>query len=146
MNYRLFADEACWKFRQEQPRAWNSFGCGPGRWGDYLIPDTMWGLYIGEACKIHDWGYRLSPGASEEHRFEQDRILKWNCMRIINAAYDYRMEHNYKWHRIWEWLHEKRTRRAELYYETVRSRGGPAYWEDRNPKSKYKLITQGGLT
>jgi len=32
-------------------------GCGPGSWRFDLIPDSILGLSIKEACNIHDWMY-----------------------------------------------------------------------------------------
>lgn len=32
-------------------------GCGPGKYGDYLIPDIVFFVSLKEACIIHDWEY-----------------------------------------------------------------------------------------
>ena len=34
-------------------------GCGPGRFGDYFVPDTVYGMSIKPACGVHDLDYTL---------------------------------------------------------------------------------------
>ena len=29
-------------------------GCGPGKFGDYFVPDTVYGMSIKAACAVHD--------------------------------------------------------------------------------------------
>jgi len=90
-------------------------GCGAGKLGDLLIPDTIWGLNVSFLCKIHDHMYER--GTTEEDRESADRTLRNNLMRWI----DYRTD-SY----ILKWL---RTRRAIKYYKAVRVFGGPAFWD-----------------
>lgn len=126
MEVKLFADPNCWKFREEHPEEFDSFGCGPGGIGDWLVPDTIWGLSIKIACQIHDWYYRLSPGDTEEDRAAADRILYNNILRIVNAKGGN--------------LVSLRRLRAKTYYEMVRWFGAPAYWEDRNKPEEFKYV------
>jgi hypothetical protein len=118
---KLFADPVCWDFVEQYEDEFMSYGCGPGGVGDYLVPDTMWGLYIGNACRIHDWYYRWDyDNYCEARRNEADRILKNNSIRIIN-----RYTHS-------NILRKLRYRRAQTYYTMVHNFGANAYWEDRN--------------
>jgi hypothetical protein len=34
-------------------------GCGPGDFGDKIVPDSIWGLNIVRACEIHDFCFRV---------------------------------------------------------------------------------------
>ncbi len=56
-------------------------GCGPGKWGDWLVPDTVYGLSIKPACYIHDCNY--SEADTPEKRYEADLRLFRNSRRII---------------------------------------------------------------
>ena len=89
-------------------------GCGAGKLGDILIPDTLWGLNVTLMCKIHDHMYSI--GITEEDRSDADRTLRNNLMKWV----DYNTN-SY----VLKWL---RTRRAEKYYLAVRIFGGPAFW------------------
>jgi len=126
MTVRLYADPLCWEFKEEHPEEFESYGCGPGGIGDLLVPDTVYGLSIRDACRIHDWGYRHCPDATEEDRKYNDRVFRNNALRIVQG--------NTK-SAILRWL---RFRRVQTYYRMVRIFGGPAYWEERNPEFTYK--------
>ena len=39
----------CRDFRIWHAKEWHTFGCGPGGLGDWVVPDTMWGLRVTEA-------------------------------------------------------------------------------------------------
>jgi len=117
----LYAEPECWRFRRQRPDAWESFGCGPGDGiGDRLVPDTMYGLNVSEACRVHDWYYRFYPEDTEDARAMADRIFRNNLLRIVRAKTE---------NPILRWLRE---RRCVAYYLAVRWRGGPAYHNDRN--------------
>ena len=93
-------------------------GCGPGGWKLDLVPDTLWGLSVKEACNIHDWMY--DRGVIEEDREQADRVLLNNMMRIIDEK---------TW---WRWLRRLRRHRARVYYRAVKHFGGPSFWKDKN--------------
>jgi hypothetical protein len=59
-------------------------GCGPAGWRFDLVPDSLAGLDVSEACKIHDWMYRL--GGDEAARKEADVILYLNLARLVLMA------------------------------------------------------------
>jgi len=121
---KLFADQECWEFKKKFPDEFKSYGCGPGGVGDFLVPDTIYGLSVRDACRIHDFGYRHSSVSSEEDRKKHDRILRNNCLRIVNDHTKYRI------------LKMLRYRRVKTYYMAVRFFGSPAYWEERNDEKE----------
>ena len=121
---KLFADLACWEFQKTFPDEFDSYGCGPGGVGDFFVPDTVYFLSIRAACRIHDWGYRHSLGASDADRKRHDRILLNNSLRIVHAKTN------------WRFLLKLRIRRCRTYYQMVRAFGGPAYWEERNKENR----------
>ncbi len=56
-------------------------GCGPGKWGDRIVPDSILGVDIGPACDIHDYCYLI--GETEEERTNADIELFSNGFRIL---------------------------------------------------------------
>jgi len=117
---KLYAEPECWLFREKNPKEYKSFGCGPGGAGDKLVPDTMYGLDISEACRVHDWYYRFYPGNTEEDRKMADRVMKNNLLRIVKANTS---------NGFLLWL---RRRRCHTYYIMVRNFGATSYFEERN--------------
>ena len=93
-------------------------GCGSKGLGGIIVPDTLWGLSIEEACDIHDFMY--ARGKTIEDKKEADRVFLNNMQRIIAAKKSYA---------ILTWL---RRRRAKTYYEAVKYFGGPAFWCGKN--------------
>lgn len=155
LTVRLFADEMIWQYRDDHPAEWATYGCGPGGLGDYLVPDTMWGLSVTECCRFHDGYYRNWPENTEVARQRADEILLNNCVRVIEAAAVSGMEHigrdkyQFQWchdravRRV-KWLYEQRLDRAHLYFKMVRRFGAPAYFEDRNDKEiEYRAVAIG---
>lgn len=111
----LFAPTAYWRLPESER---SRTGCGPGRLGDLLVPDTVWGLSVKPACSIHDFMYQI--GEVEADREIADRVLLNNCVRLIGAKRS-----------IWV-IRRLRLRRARTYYQFVRSFGGPAFWRGKN--------------
>lgn len=152
LTVNLYADELIWQYRDDHPGEWQSYGCGPGGLGDFLVPDTMWGLSVREACRIHDGYYRHWPESIEAARERADLILRNNCIRIIDAAFAAgveaisRRKYKLEWCRQralkrQRWLYEQRLERAQLYYVMVRRFGGPAYFDDwRNSERELKAV------
>ncbi len=93
-------------------------GCGVGGWKGKLVPDTVWGLSIREACNIHDWMYH--EGETIAHKEEADRTFLNNMLRLIDRG-------------AW-WLRRARRNRAYAYYLAVAKFGGPAFWNEKNPQ------------
>lgn len=71
-----------------------------------LSPDTILGVYIGDACKLHDTHYRLNPKIMT--RKETDLVFLEQLKEKLN-----------KWYNRWI---------AYLYYFVVRLLCGPS-WE-----------------
>lgn len=88
-------------------------GCGPGKLGDFLVPDTLWGVSIKAACIIHDFMYCI--GETELDKTKADKRFKHNMLQIIN-----------KKSKIWI-LKVLRRHRAMLYYDAVAIGGGDAF-------------------
>jgi len=125
---KLFAHTECWKFKEQHPEDFKSFGCGPGGVGDRLVPDTMYCLNVSDACRIHDWYYRFWPGGEESDRKMADNILLNNLLRIVRAKSRFK---------VTRWLRE---RRCHTYYRMVRLCGGPAFHDERNDESDFRAI------
>ena len=124
----LYADPLCQKFMQEHPDEFKKYGCGPGGFFDYLVPDTIYLLSITDACAIHDWGYRHSPNASSADRKEHDKILLNNSIRII------------QYHTKYKSLYRLRMSRIKFYYNMVRFGGGPSYWDSNNRNKDEQMV------
>lgn len=88
-------------------------GCGPGEYGDYLVPDTVFGLNIQPACGIHDYDYGV--GKSKEDKEIADLRLLTNTLKIINTQSKSGM------------LRILRRYRAMSYYNAVVEGGGDAF-------------------
>ena len=74
LRLRLDVPDKFWDFTEE---ALAEMGCGPGEFGDKLVPDTMYGLYIGLACKVHDVDFAIgTPETIANRRF-------WRNLDII---------------------------------------------------------------
>lgn len=87
-------------------------GCGPGKFGDFFVPDTVWGLSIFRACQIHDWMY--SEGYTADDKKIADSTFLDNMLTIIEAKSG--------------WLLRKlRSYRAMTYYIAVRDFGTYAF-------------------
>ncbi len=80
-------------------------GCGPRGLGDFLIPDTIYGLSVKPACKIHDWMFTIY---NDEAGFKlANQVFLDNMIRINNSASK---------HELLKWI---RMRRILKYYRAV---------------------------
>lgn len=98
-------------------------GCGTARAKYDFVPDNLWGLYIGQACYIHDWRYR--EGKTNLDREIADREFRDNMLKIVE-----RESHGF--------LKPLRRRRAFTLYKRVVKRGEPAFLANKNLESKWK--------
>jgi len=117
---RLLRTKESLIFEKLFPAEYKSFGCGPGGVGDWLVPDTMWGLSVKPACQQHDHDYRFGSGSSEEHRKQCDIRMRLNMLIIVDA------ESKTKTFKALRHI------RVNTYYLMVRWHGGRAYWSERN--------------
>lgn len=96
-------------------------GCGPGGWKFDIIPDTVLGLSIKEACNIHDWDYTV--GLTEQDKEAADKRFRRNCTALVNNATGF-------WARV---LRRHRHLRVDEYYTAVRLFGDAAFWANKKP-------------
>lgn len=101
----LQAEDSFWNATKKEIDAVTG-GCGPGWLGDWLIPDTVWGLSIERACRIHDYDYAIGT-----ERAVADERFHVNMQRIVLFCTK------------WVWLKNLRLRRVKLYYLAVRHAG-----------------------
>jgi hypothetical protein len=59
-------------------------GCGPGEFGDKLVPDSILGLSLQICCAIHDYSYSI--GETKEEKTNADIELFANGFRIIKQG------------------------------------------------------------
>ena len=90
-------------------------GCGLEGWKGNLVPDSILGVDITEACYIHDWDYRHGTTLFGKHKADL-RFLN-NMIILIN-----RRGGCLTWLRRWQ---------AMGYYNAVRDFGTEAYWEGK---------------
>jgi hypothetical protein len=108
----LFAPEEFWGLA-----GWEKdLGCGPGKFGDYAVPDTMLGLNVKSSCAIHDVCYAL--GKTDEDKVIADILFLMNALAIINA-------------KSWPVIREARSYRAMTYYLAVSEGGESAFWKGK---------------
>lgn len=79
-------------------------GCGSG-WNEPIVPDTIYGLSIRQACCIHD--HRYTIGGYEADKENADKEFLSNMLTLI--------DNNKKWYYP-TWLAR---RRAMTYYDAV---------------------------
>ena len=129
MKVELFAHPDCWKFKEEHPDEWENYGCGASKGlGDALVPDTMYGLSVRNACRIHDWYYGFWPYDTEEGRELADRVFRNNLLRIVRVKTA---------NAILRFLRE---RRCITYYKAVRNFGAEHYFAGRNFKEEMQEV------
>lgn len=87
-------------------------GCGAMGGPDY-VPDTMYGLDVSEACRIHDWSYQIGKTLADKDRADLD--FHTNLLRIIS---------NHPGNFLIKFL---RRRRARTYYLAVKQFGMSAF-------------------
>lgn len=112
----LYAPREYWLLAKDR-KAKIVSGCGP-KSANFLVPETLWGLSITEACNIHDYMYWV--GETREDKEKADRVFLNNMLRIIEARTK------------WTWLKWLRRARAKKYYLAVKWFGAPAYWKNKN--------------
>jgi len=116
MRVCLFAPPVYWELSPESRKLLTN-GCGPKKFGS-LIPNTMYGLSVKEACNIHDFMYR--DGHTLADKEAADRVFLNNMLRIIEDESRCRI------------IKVLRRYRAMTYYTAVRDFGGPAFWSGKN--------------
>lgn len=124
MALKLFAPEEYWKLTPEAKKEICN-GCGPkSLW--FLVPDTLYGLNITEACNIHDYMYLVGEG--DQGKIDADEVFMNNMVRLIEYGTKYK---------LMKWL---RYKRAFKYFTAVSIFGGPTYWKNKNKETEYKEV------
>lgn len=99
-------------------------GCGSG-WNEKLVPDTVYGLSIKEACCPHDFSYEF--GGTQEDKDIADLELLENTLEIINnytVANQVGRLNKLKCAMYPHWLARHR---AMTYYDAVVRAGGSSF-------------------
>ena len=127
----LWAPPEYWNATQEERDAVVG-GCGPGGFGDILVPDTMYGLSVKPACAIHDWMYAF--GETDQDKIDADEVFQNNMLRIIDIKSKSRI------------LRFARRFRSLWYFFSVKFFGGPAFWDGKNKPEELKVIEEVPIT
>lgn len=94
-------------------------GCGPGGVLAWLVPDSLLGKDITDACMIHDLCYKL--GDTIEDKQVADRVFLNNMLRIVSPIGGKQT-----------FIVSLRQSLALIYYKSVVDFGGPAFWSGKN--------------
>lgn len=89
--------------------------CGAGKFGDLIVPDTMWGVNVSPACQVHDDMYEMAEPSWAEFHYS-NAILFLNCASIITANSTNFITRN------------ARIARAAFYLLMVSTAGAPIFW------------------
>ncbi len=108
-GFHLVAPLDYWMASDEEILA-HTGGCGPGKFGDYLVPDTMYGESVFLACQIHDFCY--FKGLTLQDKRTADILFLLNMVLIVDDG---------------EMLDTLRLRRVMTYYQAVASAGKKAF-------------------
>ena len=100
-------------------------GCGSG-WNVKLVPDSILGCDITEACNIHDYMYSI--GQTIEHKESADRAFLNNMTRLV-------MEYGGNWFTI-----NLRLALIKRYYNAVKYYGGSYFWQGKNQDNELREI------
>lgn len=90
-------------------------GCGAANAKIDLIPDHIYGVYVGYACMIHDFDYHI--GKTEADRKFADDRLKANLLYLISNGSVI----------LWP----ARRLRVNTYYKSVRLAGEAPFWSGK---------------
>lgn len=119
----LTAPAEFWAAYDEEKMRRAGYGCGPGGLGDWLVPDTFWGLCVWVCCAIHDWMYRDKKACLARDKEVADQTLLLNLTEWIG-------------HKSWPVVRELRMYRAMSYYNAVNDGGDSSFWADGKIKPK----------
>lgn len=111
----LAAPRSFWQFKDEIDFKLVVNGCGPSGVGDRLVPDSVWGLKITDACAIHDWMFTVF---NDEKGFGlANQVFLDNMVRINKDKTK------------WGWLRKLRSRRILKYYYAVKNFGRVFFYD-----------------
>jgi hypothetical protein len=131
MRILITSEEVEGVFLQARSSFWNepkeildaiTNGCGPAGLGDFLVPDTFYGLNVRPVCQIHDYDYHRGKNREEKDAGD-DRFLE-NLNAWIDA----------KTTTVWgvgHTLRRLRKNRAHVYYLAVHLGGDSSFGESK---------------
>lgn len=111
---------------EQKAEAIGKGGCGPGGFGDWLVPDRIWGLLIRPSCGIHDWMYRYGIDLNDKKL--SDRVFINNTVRQIEGGL------------TWPWLRRRRRKAAWIYYTFVKRYGAPSFFRGKNQPQEMQEV------
>lgn len=94
-------------------------GCGAAD-SKLPVPDTIWGLWVGPGCCLHDFEYHI--GETQAAKELADRRMLSNNLMAIEAC------------STWI-LKPPRRQRAMTYYAAVTDFGHDAFWANKEEKT-----------
>ena len=106
----LMAPDSFWE-TDEIELSLQTGGCGPGEFGDRLVPDTAYGLSLKPACICHDYFYSIGRTMADKERADTEFLF--NMITLVNRGS--------------KWLRYLRRLRAMTYYSMVADFGGSSY-------------------
>ena len=121
----LYAPVSYWEAAPSEKRKICN-GCGAKE--GLNVPDTMWGLDISEACKIHDWMYQ--HGKTLADKIFADAMFRLNLSMIIDKYSNPAMAY-------------LRHGRAGKYYLAVTRWGNGAYWTGKTINEDMNITFKG---
>jgi len=110
-GHMLIAPDIYWTTSREEIEEVTG-GCGPGKIGDWFVPDTVWGKSIFLACQIHDFMY--IDGLTPEDKAIADEVLRWNMSTLVGPG-------------------DLSQYRITTYFIAVARNGGSAFDKGRTP-------------
>ena len=93
----LLAPDSFWE-TDEQTLSMMVGGCGPGKYGDYLVPDSMYGLSIKAACIVHDYEYAIGKVMNDKRR--ADLHFLENLLFIVNKKSKWKIAKWFRGYRV----------------------------------------------
>lgn len=112
---QVFATQNAWDVLDVQPIALSlrTGGCGPGKYGNLVVPNTFYGLSVKPLCLLHDLEYEV--GETEQDKEDADINFLRNLLRYIRCHSKYRA------------LRVLREYRAMTYYIAVDEAGTESF-------------------
>ena len=104
----ILAPASFWDLTDDQLA---EYGCGPGKMGDWFVPDSLWGQDILVPCQNHDHMYE--EGGTKEDKIFADLLFLINMVAVI-------VEKD-------EFLDDSRLDWAMKYYRAVHGLGGDCF-------------------
>jgi len=113
MGYDLAAPKSFWEASDELRKEITG-GCGPGKVGDYFVPDRIYCLNIKPSCQIHDFCFvvwNTKPGFHIANDLFKNNMVRINQQHNGNA-----------------FVAKHRLKAMEGYYKAVCFCGEPGYY------------------